>query len=253
MIPNPIRKVLSSIQEHRVRALLMGGQACVFYGAAEFSRDTDLAILADAANLSRLRAALAELHAKVIAVPPLKLKYLRRGHAVHFRCRHSEAFRMRIDVMSVMRGVDSFNKLWARRTTVTLSDGFSADLMSLPDLVKAKKTQREKDWPMLTRLVEAHYFQHRTTASISQLKFWFLELRTPELLLELARRRPALCRRLTPMRPLLACAQLHDTWGLERRLREEEDRERQADRLCWVPLRRELEALRHRAPALRES
>jgi hypothetical protein len=24
----------------------MGGQACVFYGAAEFSRDTDLAILA---------------------------------------------------------------------------------------------------------------------------------------------------------------------------------------------------------------
>lgn len=29
----------------------------MFYGAAEFSRDTDLAILADAANLSRLRAA----------------------------------------------------------------------------------------------------------------------------------------------------------------------------------------------------
>lgn len=25
---------------HRVQALLMGGQACVFYGAAEFSRDT---------------------------------------------------------------------------------------------------------------------------------------------------------------------------------------------------------------------
>ena len=32
----------------------MGGQACVFYGAAEFSRDTDLAILAEADNLDRL-------------------------------------------------------------------------------------------------------------------------------------------------------------------------------------------------------
>jgi len=32
----------------------MGGQACVFYGAAEFSRDTDLAILAEASNLERL-------------------------------------------------------------------------------------------------------------------------------------------------------------------------------------------------------
>jgi hypothetical protein len=29
----------------------MGGQACVLYGAAEFSRDTDLAILASPANL----------------------------------------------------------------------------------------------------------------------------------------------------------------------------------------------------------
>ena len=70
MIPNPIRKVLSSIRKHRVRALLMGGQACVFYGAAEFSRDTDFAILADAANLARLRKALAELEAEPIAVPP---------------------------------------------------------------------------------------------------------------------------------------------------------------------------------------
>ena len=54
MIPNPIRKVLSSIRAHRVRALLMGGQACVFYVAAEFNRDTDFIILADAPNLARL-------------------------------------------------------------------------------------------------------------------------------------------------------------------------------------------------------
>lgn len=48
LIPNLIRKVLSSIRERRVRALSMGGQACVSYGAAEFSRDTDLVVLADA-------------------------------------------------------------------------------------------------------------------------------------------------------------------------------------------------------------
>ena len=41
LIPNPIHKVLSTFQSCGVRALLMGGQACVFYGAAEFSRDTD--------------------------------------------------------------------------------------------------------------------------------------------------------------------------------------------------------------------
>ena len=55
-----------------MRALLMGGQACVLYGAAEFSRDTDLAVLASGANLARLRLALDDLHARVIAVPPFE-------------------------------------------------------------------------------------------------------------------------------------------------------------------------------------
>ena len=37
----------------------MGGQACVFYGAAQFSKDVDLALLASEENFSRLLAALA--------------------------------------------------------------------------------------------------------------------------------------------------------------------------------------------------
>jgi hypothetical protein len=56
LIPSPIRKVLSTIRRHRVDHLLMGGQACVLYGAAEFSRDLDLALLPDPANLDRLEA-----------------------------------------------------------------------------------------------------------------------------------------------------------------------------------------------------
>lgn len=111
------------MRAHRVRALLMGGQACVFYGAAEFSRDRGLAIVADAANLARLRLALNDLQAEAIAVPPLDLKHLRRGHAIHFRCRHPEAWRMRVDLMAKMRGVDAFPKLWKRRTTIELPDG----------------------------------------------------------------------------------------------------------------------------------
>ena len=43
-----------------VRHLLIGGQACVLYGAAEFSRDCDLVILADSENLRNLQAALAQ-------------------------------------------------------------------------------------------------------------------------------------------------------------------------------------------------
>ena len=60
------------MRAHRVRALLMGGQACVFYGAAEFSRDTDLAILADTVNLARLRKALGELQFGCVLVTNIK-------------------------------------------------------------------------------------------------------------------------------------------------------------------------------------
>ena len=68
----------------------MGGQACVLYGAAEFSRDCDIVILADESNLGRLNQALAELQAKCIALPEFTIDYLHRGHAVHFRCFHPD-------------------------------------------------------------------------------------------------------------------------------------------------------------------
>lgn len=164
----------------------MGGQACILYGAAEFSRDTDLAVITDADNLSRLTGALAQLQAKCIAVPPFEPEYLRRGHAVHFRCQHPEAIGMRIDLMEVMRGVDSFQELRSRRTTAQVPGGLSIDVMSLPDLIQAKKTQRDKDWPMIRRLIEAHHVEFASNPSPAQARFWLKEGRTPMLLIETA-------------------------------------------------------------------
>ncbi|HEX7577807.1 MAG TPA: hypothetical protein VF430_07215 [Verrucomicrobiae bacterium] len=232
------------MRAHRVRALLMGGQACVFYGAAEFSRDTDFAVLADAANLARLRKALAELRAEPIAVPPFELKFLRRGHAIHFRCQHPEALRIRVDVMSKMRGVDSFAKLLQRRTTIELPDGTQCDLLSLPDLVQAKKTQRDKDWPMIRRLVEAHYFSHHARPRAAQIKFWLMELRTPQLLLEVAQAHSGLARRLASKRPLIKHAISARLAPLERALLAEEAGLRTKDKAYWLPLLKELEKLR---------
>ena len=217
----------------------MGGQACVLYGAAEFSRDTDLVILAEADNLARLRLALKALQAEVIAVPPFHSRHLQRGHAVHFRCLHPDLFRMRVDVMARMRGVDSFASLWRRRTTITFPDGLCFDVMSLQDLVRAKKTQRDKDWPMVRRLIEADYFQNRDRPSAAQIQFWMLELRSPGLLVEIATRYPAVCSRAARRRPLLLLALHGDQAAVELALHQEEMREREADRLYWQPLRAE--------------
>ncbi|MCU0982359.1 MAG: hypothetical protein MUF25_24650 [Pirellulaceae bacterium] len=223
--------------------LLMGGQACVLYGAAEFSRDTDLVILPDSDNLARLQAALADLQAECIAVPPFDRQYLEMGLAVHFRCHHPEADGIRVDVMSKLRGVEEFSQLWPRRTTVIV-DGEPVELLSLPDLVRAKKTQRDKDWPMIARLVEANYFQHRDDASPQRVRFWLLEMRTPALLVEVAQRFPADLEQLSGQRPLLRLAATGDQTAVRETLRSEEHAEREADRRYWKPLLAELQRLR---------
>jgi hypothetical protein len=224
----------------------MGGQACVLYGAAEFSRDIDLALLVDDANLTRFRELLTELLAERIAVPPFEPDYLLRGHAVHFRCEHPEVRNLRLDVMSVMRGVDPFSVLWERRTTILAPDEETYELLSLPDLVKAKKTQRDKDWPMIRRLVEASYFAGRDATSEPAVDFWLRELRTADLLIQVAQANPDRSRLLRAERRLLSLADAADSSGLTAALAEEERLERERDRLYWQPLRRELEVLRRK-------
>lgn len=224
----------------------MGGQACVLYGAAEFSRDADFAILASPENLGRLTGALAELQAEVIAVPPFEVHYLERGHAIHFRCKHPDAQGMRVDVMARLRGVAPFPQLWARRTTWDLSEGFQVDSLSLPDLVASKKTQRDKDWPMIRRLVEVSYDEGFSSPTPEQVAFWLRELRTPELLEECVRRFPDEARDAAQMRGVVAAALTEDAERIRDELAEEESRERDLDREYWDPLKSELEALRHR-------
>jgi hypothetical protein len=248
LIPSPIRKALSTIRRHQVAHLLMGGQACVLYGAAEFSRDLDLALLPDPTNLDRLEGALTELDAEVIAVPPLALKHLAEGLAVHFRCKQPEVAGLRIDVMTHLRGVAPFPDLWARRTTFELKDE-TLEVMALPDLVAAKKTQRDKDWPMIRRLVDVNYLGHRDEPTPERILFWLRELRTPELLVEAAQAHAGEAEELAQERPLLRLASSGnlESGALEQALRDEEEAERRLDAAYWKPLREQIERLRRAA------
>lgn len=242
---SPILRALSSIRKNGARTLLMGGQACIFYGAAEFSRDVDLLVLLDPKNLDRLQNALNDLQAESVAVPPFESVHLRRGHAVHFRCRRADVAGLRIDLMSSPRGLPSFEEVWRRRTTIEVA-GDQIDLLGLKDLVTAKKTQRDKDWPMIRRLVEQNYFANSENSDSQQVEFWLRELRTPDLLINVAARYPAVTRQTAPLRRAIQAALVRDVASVNRALEEEEQQERDADRVYWEPLRRELEELRRK-------
>jgi hypothetical protein len=205
----------------------------------------DLAALAETSNLDRLQAALAELEAENIYVPPLTIANLNRGHAIHFRCQHPEARNLRVDIMARMRGVAPFDALWERRKVLADPDGVVYELLALSDLIQAKKTQRDKDWPMIQRLLEADYAVEKGNADEQRREFWFMESRTPELLTELAQKWPDQCAQLAQKRRLLAGAASSEKSSLIEQLQKEEKLERERDKQYWAPLKRELEELRH--------
>ena len=244
MIPTPIRQVLFTIQTHQVQALLMGGQACVFYGAAQFSKDIDFLILAEEENFEGLHAALGELNAVRIAIPRFDPHLLDRGHAVHYRCKAAGVESLRVDVMTKLRDLPDFSELWERRTTITESDGQEIHLLSVPDLVNAKKTQRLKDWPMISALVEGHYEQHASEPNPQRIDFWLRESRTEDRLLDLAVRFPTEAAAILPARPLLSLAITPDLPRLREALDAEVRAEQEKDRIYWAPLKREMEEFR---------
>ena len=226
-------------------ALLMGGQACVFYGAAQFSKDIDFLILAEDENFEGLHAALGELKATRIAVPGFDPRVLDRGHAVHYRCKATGVEGLRVDIMTKLRDLPDFSILWDRRTTITESDGQNIDLLSVPDLVNAKKTQRMKDWPMISALVEGHYDQYTSEPNPSRIDFWLRESRVEDRLIDLVVRFPAEAAAMAAStRPLLTLAITPDLPRLREALDAEVRAEQEKDRIYWEPLKREMEEFR---------
>jgi len=244
LIPTPILTVLSTFRKNGVQTLLMGGQACVFYGAAQVSKDVDLALLAEPPNIERLRVALKELDAERIAVPPFDPALFDRGHAIHFRCHAPGVEELRVDLMSKLRLLDDFMMLWERRTTFGDDDGTEFNLLSVPDLVRSKKTAGNKDWPVIELLVNIHIHENLSAAKPEWIRFWLSECRTPGQLLLLARRFPAECETLIGPRPLLAYALNGSEVALIPALDAEMRAEQAVDRAYWEPVRRELEAMR---------
>jgi hypothetical protein len=219
----------------------MGGQACIVYGAADFSRDIDVAVAIEPGNLDRLKRALAELEAERIFFPALTADALARGHACHFRCGARGASGMRLDVMGVMRGAGPFAELWRRRVQRRIPGVGIFPLVSRWDLVRIKKTQRAKDWPMVQRLVDAEILNTRRPTR-AHVQFWLQECRSPHVLITLVERFRGAARRTRRRAVRTALAGSVD--AVRRELDAEQKREQELDRRYWAPLRRELEEMR---------
>lgn len=96
----PFGVVLAAFNKHNVQYIVIGGQAVIAYGAAQFTRDADFWVNPTKTNLVHLRRALKELKATLRFLPPLKLSYQKKEHGVHFQLK-CEGREFLIDILGV--------------------------------------------------------------------------------------------------------------------------------------------------------
>jgi len=146
-----MRPLFHAFRSHRVRYLIIGGQASILYGAAHFSQDLDVWIDPEDRNVGRFVDALESLGARFHKLtPPMTASFLRRGHGFHFLVPLKEGA-LYLDAMGRPPRIGSFQASWKRAVRMRTPWG-TLPVVSLADLVELKKTNRPADYDVITRL-----------------------------------------------------------------------------------------------------
>lgn len=131
MLTSPdFRELLSLLEKHKVRYLVVGGYAVMKYTEPRFTKDLGLWISTDEENSKAVYAALKEFGAPLKGLAPPD--FTQEGY---FYQMGNPPFRL--DVMMSIPGV-TFETAWANREKVQL-EGLVIPFISKADLIKAKE------------------------------------------------------------------------------------------------------------------
>ncbi len=148
MLTSPdFKELLSFLEKHKVRYLVVGGYAVMKYTEPRFTRDLDLWVSTDEENSKAVFAALKEFGAPLKDLTPND--FTEKGY---FYQMGNPPFRL--DIMMSIPGVD-FESAWGRREEVRLGE-FVIPFISKADLIKAKEASgRPQDFMDAEKLRKA--------------------------------------------------------------------------------------------------
>ena len=124
------KELLSALNAHQVKYLVVGGYAVSFHAAPRATRDLDILIKADPENGRAAFAALVQFGAPLEGLSSQDLiepgSFYRMG-----------APPVMVDILPRISGVD-FEEAWQRRVSVMIDDALTAPFISREDLLAAK-------------------------------------------------------------------------------------------------------------------
>lgn len=167
-----IASFFQHLEENEVRWLLISGQATILYGAATFSEDVDLWVDPESENLERMKRALHASGATYYKLtPPVNVDFAERHHGFHFTVPDDAGgVLLYLDVMACPPRVGPFREAWQRRSLFETEWG-ALSTVGIVDLVELKKTQRPRDYPIISRLALA-FLEHRGKAATGEDHRW---------------------------------------------------------------------------------
>ncbi|MCM8763072.1 MAG: nucleotidyltransferase [Candidatus Omnitrophica bacterium] len=129
--PSDYKELLKILNRRKVRYLVVGAYAVIYYTEPRYTKDLDIWIEPELTNAKKLYSALKEFGAplKNIAIEDFTNKNLVYQIGVE---------PVRIDIIMEIANID-FTLAWRRRE-ITAFDGVKVNIISLADLMKSKKT-----------------------------------------------------------------------------------------------------------------
>jgi hypothetical protein len=132
MLTSPdFRELLSLLEKHKVRYLVVGGYAMMKYTEPRFTKDLDLWVSTDEVNSKAVYAALKDFGAPLKGLAPAD--FTQEGY---FYQMGNPPFRL--DFMMSIPGA-TFENAWADRENVQV-EGLVIPFISKADLIKSKET-----------------------------------------------------------------------------------------------------------------
>jgi len=250
-----MKNFFRALEHHRVRYLLVSGQASILYGASTFSEDIDLWIEPERFNWQAALRALEQNEARIYKLtPPLQPGYATRGHGFHFTLPDPDtSVEIYLDIMGLMPRVGDFKSCF-RRARHFDTDWGKIPVLHPHDLVEIKKTRRLIDYTVISALVR---LTCRRTRSFEEWS-WGLHhsFEAEDLMILWKEGRPAWKRRLAPKREALKILMDPKTSNLFKNLSQELAMEieilREKDRQYWQPIIAELKQLQKERKLLKE-
>jgi hypothetical protein len=130
--------------KHKVKFVLVGGEAVIYYGHARLTGDIDIYYELAEENIGKLWNALLEFWDDNIPIIKSKNEFNKSGIVVQFGLPPN-----RIDLINTIEGIE-FNEVWENKTTesLDLGNGESLEiyLIGIKELIKNKESAaRHKD------------------------------------------------------------------------------------------------------------